>query len=570
MKKNIIIYLCLATILTLCGCYDDKGGNDFDTVLTDSVEINIPKTVYSGSIGETITIEPQIKTNIPESDLRYSWEVNGERKNANWRHFYAPLVNEDKQQRKLEYVCKLDSNIVNLNKKYNCRLRVEQKSTGRYFYSSENFTITITGLNGLMILHGNDKESDVGILEAEDFTPASNSIPESPKAIPNCYSNFNGSKIPGKGEQILQGLTINSVEYGRHPERCRIYIKTSDKALFANMEDMSTYGDWDKMFYLTGDRKVNSGKPRGYNVIYGWDAAIAFDGDDIFFMTQSSTYPFLMPALTPKTVCLDGNTFKFEPKVQVANYAYFANYILPTAAIMYTTEVNGKPQKGFVKTVFSSGSKVPQRTSLLDTKSDLVKFNPSNMKADLLTMATNNQAHIFAVLKGDNTNPEYVGKIFAVELNLNPRDKATGNSGLAQVPQQIYDLSSLTEINNAVSFEFGQTSNMCYYTTNSAIYKYGLDKGKLYNAEKLTMADGSALNFNGEITMAKMFDNQGILTYNTDEILLVATWNGTESTLYALHLAEDTGNVNKVVKFDRSTVKDWKFGKIYDVGIKGL
>lgn len=142
MKRNIYnIIMVLMSLTFFTSCYDDQNGNDFDTVMSD-VLIVIPETAYSGGLGQTITIEPQVNTDIPESDLEYYWEVRGSRYNDQGRAFYASLVDMDKQGKTLNYTCKLDSNITSLNKSYKCRLRVHQKSTGRDFYSDAGFTIT--------------------------------------------------------------------------------------------------------------------------------------------------------------------------------------------------------------------------------------------------------------------------------------------------------------------------------------------------------------------------------------------------------------------------------------------
>ena len=60
--------------------------------------------------------------------------------------------------------------------------------TGRNFYSTNTFTITIAGITGLLVLHGDDASSDIGILEAEEFTPSANSLPASPSAVTDMYS----------------------------------------------------------------------------------------------------------------------------------------------------------------------------------------------------------------------------------------------------------------------------------------------------------------------------------------------------------------------------------------------
>ena len=123
-------------VMALTSCYDDKGGNDFNSAMPD-VSISIPESAYSGKIGDVINIDPVITTDIPETDLEYHWEVNGARSNSYNRSTFVDLVDSAKQARQLQYVCHLDSNITNLSKSYSCRLRVHQKSTGRDFYPDE-------------------------------------------------------------------------------------------------------------------------------------------------------------------------------------------------------------------------------------------------------------------------------------------------------------------------------------------------------------------------------------------------------------------------------------------------
>lgn len=57
--------IALIAALLFTACYDDKGGNDFDTPM-DDVEIILPSDTYSGSIGQSITITPEIATDIPD------------------------------------------------------------------------------------------------------------------------------------------------------------------------------------------------------------------------------------------------------------------------------------------------------------------------------------------------------------------------------------------------------------------------------------------------------------------------------------------------------------------------
>ena len=84
------------------------------------------------------------------------------------------------------------------------------------------------------------------------------------------------------------------------------------------------------------------------------------------------------------------------------------------------------------------------------------------------------------------------------------------------------------------------------------------------------MTDGSVISFSGEVTMMKLLNSPNITTHNTTPILLVATFDGAEAALYALHMDETTGKVLKKVRYGKDNVGGWNFGRISDVNIKGL
>lgn len=551
----------LSALALLASCYDDRGGNDYDTELPD-VEMIIPEDAYSAALGEQITITPEVNTTIDENDLEFKWEVLGTSLyNDQGRNYFTPLVNDDEQGKVLTYTCHLDSAIAALNNSYTCRLHARQKSTGRDFYSTNQFTITIAGLTGLLVLHGDDSKCDVGVLAAEEFMPASNSIPETASASSNLYSqNNDGATISGKGKSIVHAVVSYYSYYSGYADRFRIFVQTDKDAAWLNNTNLGYYGDWNSMFYLQGEKAVNDNDPQGLQ-LYGnyW---VAFDGDDMFLCAPTQTYPFLFAEYTPDTECGDGNKLTFAPALlDVASSG--------VQAVGYATSINGDTsRKGFVGLNQVYAGNMTQYTQMIDTKSDDVKFNPADMKADLVKMAADSRAHVMAVLKGDATNATYAGKYFAVDIY--PNASAAGESGNQDKPQYIYDLSSQTDISNALAFEFGSTKNMCYYATPNGVYQYGVDGETLYPAESLGMADGGTLTISGEVTMMKFLDSPNISAHNSEPILLVATYSGGSPALYALHMDETTGKVLTAIKYDSSNVSGWNFGKIYDVNIKAI
>ena len=338
--------------------------------------------------------------------------------------------------------------------------------------------------------------------------------------------------------------------------------------VFLNYETLAYDGDWNSLFYLAGrPDQVNDGDPQGY-VING-QLTVAFDGDDVFIAQPfGNSWPYLFANYSPETTCSDGHAFTFLPFFTDVHYSGIQN-------MMYANSVDGdNTRKGFVGVSTSSDMSTggyPGSSRLLDTKGDIVPFNPGDMKADLVQMKMDGRSHMLAVLKGDATHPDYPGQYFAVDLMPNPDTGSdTGESGYKSVPQYVYNISTFPGIADAIAFDFGTASNMSYYATPSAIYQYGFDGSTVYQPNVLNMSDGSALAITGEITMMKFLESPNVTTHNTEPILVVATWDGTNSAIYALHISTGDGKVLRAAKYDAETVDGWAFGRIADVNIKSV
>ncbi len=552
--KKLYIFMFMA-LGFLSSCYDDKGGNDFDSPMAD-VEMVIPEAAYSASLGGKIQIEPIVKTSIPDDDLEFIWEARGAVLNSLLRETFTPLTAE--LGKNLDYTCHLDSNIVALNTSYTCRLHARQKSTGRDFYSSNTFTITISGVTGLMVLYGDDAKSDIGMLMADEFMPAANSLPEKATALSAMYSgNNNGQMLEGKGISIVHAYPswVNSSKSANYD----LVAQTTSGFTFANNSDFSQKGDWDYMFYLKGDKAVHHGKPEGF--IDFDQIFVGFDDGELFMCEPNNAYPFLFPEIDGSKQIGDGNSVTLAP------------YLLDVAsngiqAIGYTMTVNGKEQKGFIGFSQTLPNNTLRYAKILDTKDDNVAFNPADMKASLVKMSVDDRAHVLAVLKGDANHARFAGKYFLADLY--PNAAAGGASAFANVPQYLYGMSASADIDNAFAFAFGSTKNMCYYATPTGVYQYGVDSGTFYPATALGMIDGSSLTIDGDVTMLKMLDSPNVSTHNTEPILMVATWKDGVSALYALHLDAATGKVKTAVKYDKTTVEGWNFGMIRDANIKAM
>lgn len=567
MKKVFLYIVLFALVVT--SCYDNQDSNDFDTALPD-VSIMIPGDAFSTSIGGTITIDPVVETDISESDLEYRWEVLGDSLNGEGHRAFFPLVDSLRQGKRLIYQGKFDSNITMLNSPYTCRLHVIQKSTGRDFYSANTFTITISGITGLMILHGDDDSCDIGILDAKTFTPMTLAEPDTPSVVPNLYSGNNGRSIDGKPKSITQAVTYSLMAYAAYyttiNERGgKILVQTDKTAEWIDKESFNRIGDWNSVFYGADGEKQNSGKSGG---IFAYQIYIfAFDGGSIFGMSPLQQKQFLFPETTPQTKFNDGNTYTFAP-------VYINTHDKQYTGMLWANSVNGdKSKKGFVGLRMPRPGYIKTYGVLLDSKDDEAAFNPGDMKADLIHMWHDNRGHVLAVLRGDADNVRFAGKIFAIDMYPSGAPIPNSTTPYSGIGQYMYDLSGFVGIDNAISFVFGATKNQCYYATDATVWRYSLDAGAALQPEVLGMVDGSAWKPDGEITMMKLLDTSTDFTPTRDQdgsTLIVATYANGNATLWALHLDAMSGRINTAEKFDASTVPGWKFDKIKDVYIKAM
>lgn len=542
--KNLYILLSMATAFLLASCYDDKGGNDFDTPLP-KVTITIPQGSYSGQLGDVISIMPTVKSEIGENDLSYYWEICGDIANSHGNSDFTSLLADEDQSRDLNYICHTDSNLTKINTAYKCRLRASQKSTGRNFYSN-TFKITLVGVVGMMILHGNDNECNIGILQASDVMPKGFSAPDSPKSAAEIYSQNNGGeKIPGKGSYLYQPYgSYNSIAAETFPHH-HIVVHTDKGVSLAGYADFSYYGDWSTLFMLKGSDALNANQPKGSfsysNYIFG------FDGDAMFLCEVYGNYPFLQPELTSSTVCTDGNTYILDPVLCAST---------KNNSICYANTINGDPShNGFVKFTSPSIGNMYKRITLLNVTGK--NFNPADMKAELIKMDRMGNGHIIAALKGKSDNREYAGKYFLADLYADA-------SATSDIPAYLHDMSSCPGINDAQFWAFGNTINMCYYATKNTIYHYGIDGATLYAPTPLDMVDGSTLNITGQITMMKRLLCNNI-SFSDGNMMAVATWDGTNSTLWILHMDTASGRVNSYSKYNKDTVEGWNYEKIVDI-----
>jgi len=527
MKKNIYILFGLLTAFVLSGCYSDKGSYDYSNL--DDVAITLPATSYDVAVGESLKINPTITTEISESDLTYQWELYGANPNGKYNCFTKFATGKD-----LGYSCKI-SDLMPALKAYNIRLHIIQNSTKRDFYS-DVATLNLSGITGLMVLHGDGSKCDIGFLRSTDFLLSTGNRDTDNQ--PNWYSNNNeNAKIDGVGKSIVQSLLTNQITSYGTSSYADVVAITDKGAKVCNYAALNKKGDWGCMFLISDACK---GKPQSYLV--GDQNAYAIDNGELFVRTASGN------ALLFQVANISNNIAYVQAYVPRNNNAFFfdknkrAFYAIPWPRSdmndSQLTEEGGWNQMFEVETLNGN-------------------FNMADMQASLLDLETGGTAgHYMAVMQKDD------GSKYLAEIN--PTASSTSQWDYAK-----YDMSSLPDIGNAKFYSFGESAiNMCYYATASAVYNFAANVGSGLSASKLTDESGNMIDFGGaEITMMKVLKPvMGDKSYyNYNKILLVGTYAGSTGTgkLYSLKINQVTGLVTGQTIYSG-------FDRIYDASMKGI
>jgi hypothetical protein len=534
MKKIFYILFALVVSAAFTSCYSDKGNYDYTDL--DSLSIEIPYTTYNAALGGKLQISPTVTTVIDNSDLSYYWEVLCNYRVTGSYDKFLPFA----KGKDLDYTIALNDTMPTMQT-YTMRLHVVQNSLQRDFYSS-TFTVTFVGhTTGLIVLHGNDTQSDIGLVRANEFMATSSSTVDEVTVQPYFWSAVNGSKIPGKGKQIIQTISsymnwASAGFNGATGTACADVVAITNQAgVFGNYASLKKEGNWDDGFY----GHLNHGKPQ--NIKINGQYVYAVD-DGVIFRKDYSVYTFVSPLIEENLGYTFGSPIYEPDYTKLAQGIFFDSKKRAFIGIPYITYT---PFSFYTMTTDASVC------NLGDIKADLVYMDKGGLSG-----------HYLCLMKDDS------GSKFLVEL-----DPAGGaNHQMANMAYAKYDMSTLTDFANAETYAFGDNEvNMCYYSTPTGVYQFSVIKGNALSAQKLRYSDGSTVDFGGQtITMVKVLkpsvtSSPKFNYFNYNKILLVGTYGGSAGTgkLYSMTVDELSGLVVSKNVYEG-------FDKIYDANIKAF
>lgn len=520
-KNFLLSVLCIIANLLIAGCYEDKGNYDYKNI--GSVEMTI-KNNYTVAMGGSVTLQADIKSDINTDDIRYEWQLF---RSSSSEKFITIAEGES-----VEY--SFDNSYFASPGTYYLRMKAVQKSSEREFYS-DIFQVRLTGVTGLMVLHDNGQESDIGLIVDKIFL-ASEGETET-QNTPDWYSVRNGKKIKGQGTQIIHLLTDDLPKY--YPDRAYVAALTSEEGILADYTGLNYVDEYTKLFY----GGLENPRPERFTVYSKQE--IFIDNGRLFVCDNVSQTRYYLNSING----IDEESV-FSPYV-----VPFQNYSYSYPCICYDNT-----NECFVYWDWNQAW-TAQECYKISTPGKA--FDMAAMNAKLVYMDKGGRlSHYMAVMK---TNE---GNYYLAEMDFNTSVKT-------DAPIARYEVSKLTDFNQSLFHAFGDDQiNMCYYATAQHVYRYAAENSVLHDAELLKKTDGTTIDFNGEITMMKILkpyrltanSSTGVSDFSYpgyNKVMLVGTWDGTKGTLYCISLEESTGLATDVSTYEG-------FNIIRDANIKGI
>lgn len=421
----LLLTLSLAAVMLIGGC---SNSDKFEYIDLESLQVTIGCEEYSVALGDVLSIEPVITSNIQPTDLSYSWEVGYNQIGAGNARFTPFATTRD-----LAYRCELSDQFPAPGR-YTVRLHVKQISADRDFYSS-HFTINITGQTGVMVLYNVADACDIALIKGDD------------SVIPNFYSSSNdGRRIPGKGKWLTQ-LRGGNPGVGNYHSVLAITDLGSVAAHYITME--GEHDGWNSSLFLGS---FNKGIPEGISYIgddplSAYQNVYIFDGGEVYGR-QASQY-VLRPALGNTDNAYAQGFDLFPAAIAAGNGARYQLWLFDrgSRAFIGITNIvgvfmNGPADVSSVMKVFAPGG----------------AFNPSRMRALMLHMGLGgDDRHIFAVMKRDG------GDKFVAEIDMMPDD-------VTKTAANLYELSVLDGIAEADKFAYSNlTGRRVYYASGERL-----------------------------------------------------------------------------------------------------
>ncbi len=546
LSKYKTLLLLVVALVALQGCYKDLGNYKYNTLPgTVYISENSYSSSYTSALGDSLIVDPTVTYRGDLADLSYEWQM--------WNqstHQYVTFQNGKKLKLKCGNSQGTDLLIPSAGA-YSIRFAIKNKklltdtnspNVNEVYSNSILITVVDASYIGLMVLHGNDQQCDVGLIETNLFLPkATDNV--TTKVTPDFYSFYNnGAKIAGKGMQVLKYgriETLGSQTYGSS----NVYIFTDKGGSRTEYLKMNkSVLDYSAILMNPSDA---SGKPQFFTQRGSAQGRSMIDNGKVFYGD------FFGPLFTND---------------------YASYYAAPYAALISKADFSGNSSigvvvfdnisKSFLYSGYNSGTSYLNRFPVSTVPG--INLQPNNMKASLIYMEGrgNGQSSdipsiydVLAVMKDDATGERYLA-----DFNFTLSD-------FAKISVGRYSMEGLPDADNIKYYAFGAGLNVNYYATRHNIYNYSYLNG---NTARVIYTFPSA----EEITMMKILKYEyeiGSTSYYkfSNKTMVVGTVDAQgHGKLYAFKVDVITGGLTLDSTYKGTETGGSNFGRIYDANLK--
>jgi hypothetical protein len=541
-NRTTLIAAQLMVLGIVQSCYEDKGNYDYQN-LPGAISISIPETNYSkGLAQDTLFIKPEVKYSGPEEDLTYEWQYfNASNEDNNLGEFETFAVGKD-----LAYKVGIDEVVTGIGT-YTFRLAVSNKNligdaentgTNQTYSKTVNLEVGYDrNYLGLMVLHGNGSESDVGLIEDPLFVP-NPSVAVEMNVNPTFYSEFNaGEKIPGVGHTI--SLWGNDLPEGfGSPLNNQTNILVFTDQVGYRLDQQSMIRETIDYSFMLPDPSMASNTVEAYEDRSRSTPAKAFVQDgQIFYGDMFSPLRSEEP-------------YRAAPIIDLVYYSNNSTNV--SIGVLGFDEIS----KAFIYSPRTTGTLLLKKfpTSFNGFGVDLSDTGANLEYLETRTLFFNTMAVMNDIESGSK---------FLLEL------------GLQRTPLEYsvmgkYDMSALPIVNEIEAYAFGWGDNLNYLATNQKLYQY------FYNTTN-SVEELYSFPPDEQVNMMKIIKEEpeyggpfeSRLFYNSHKLMAVATkTGGGKGKLYIFEIDWVTGELLLVRTYDGTEYDGENFGVIYDVDIK--
>lgn len=421
-------------MLCLFSCYEDKGNYDYTDI--NEIEIDGIEKKYTVSMGEPLTIRPEIHSTIPgkEDNYTYEWKCVYVQLKGSAYHNYTFSTKKDLEDVKIVFPAGV----------YDIYYRVIDNETG-VAWSSKTFKLEILNeiSSGFFIASNVDNKSRVDfisninndlLLKLDILSAVDSEFPEFGEPISvACYSDLNSPKM------------TSTLEEGRYA----VTLLTTTGAYRFRPNDLTYNTLYNLSYIIVGNtpddfvaRRIYAGSAGGL---------LQDNKNNIYYYNPTNQIFWASGIYT--NITQEGKYINIAPQIAT----FFENGV-----VMYDTD-----KKSFLSQQNSARfSTYYSNSSETEFDGLLFKFNETGKDIMYMFGRNGNPRIVYVLLKDPDTNEVFLGAF----------DFATGK-------QSKYSKIELSDLSNLKQFAMGHQSNnvpidpFLYYRTDNNIYMYNINDG---------------------------------------------------------------------------------------------